>query len=268
MHNIDAGGCNKDYLRRNSWNMPYKCSFWLCLLLVTTSPAKAILMEAAAVAEILGAAVGIGTTVYSLVAPNVGDDHPLYSVGSASPSLTVTADLFNFDLKLQQLNVVGEFEDDLPVKLSDTAKFMLGAVGSTEVWKWDLTVRAEINTLFDGPSSLLVGGSVQHVANPHPELGETSGVALQYTLTVTIASPNADDPTQQLHISGPHFYFLNPARLESTWTGGIINNFSVHLHAMHPQAGVPSGEDSLTLCLFAAGFIGFLRYVTRQKEMR
>lgn len=180
------------------------------------------------------------------------DDHPLYSRGRSSPTLTISATETTFNLLLQQPNDVGEPEDDLPAVLSGITKISTPN-GNVDVWKWSITLEAEIPTLGIGCSNfetdLEAQGFVQHVRAPHPGLGEVpQAPALEYDLRVartatgtilctwkqgTIAVSDSD---QYIHPDGPDLDVLEPATLSarccSTFNGDI-DSFSVRLVAEH-----------------------------------
>ena len=74
------------------------------------------------------------------------DDHPLYSLGNSSPTLSVSATETTFDLLLKQPNDIGEFEDDLPAILSGIAKINT-ATGPADAWKFSVTIEADNATI-------------------------------------------------------------------------------------------------------------------------
>lgn len=183
------------------------------------------------------------------------DDHPLYSIGNSSPSLTIAATPTSFNLLLKQSNDVGEPEDDLPGVLSGTVKVPI-ASGMVEAWKFKITLEADINTF--SFSELDAEGSVQHVFRPHPELGEMDGSALDYNMSVTQEQTSSrhtikdNDEDRQKHRNGPHYDSLS-ASLEAVWnTSDVWDSIEVRLDASHRLP-----EPSM-LSIFVSGLITLL----------
>ena len=115
------------------------------------------------------------------------DDHPLYSAGNSSPTLSISATETSFELLLKQSNDISEFEDDLPAVLSGTAKINTNT-GPADAWKFSITIESDISTILPPlESSLDAHGFVQHIFAPHPDLKEKSpGTALNYDLGITV----------------------------------------------------------------------------------
>ena len=115
------------------------------------------------------------------------DDHPLYSDGASSPTLSISTTETTFDLLLKQPNDVSEFEDDVSAVLSGIAKINT-PTGPADAWKFFVTVEVDNGTLFPPlETSLDAQSFVQHIFIPHPDLGEKSPApALNYDLGVSV----------------------------------------------------------------------------------
>ncbi|CAH0350942.1 PEP-CTERM sorting domain-containing protein [Aquabacterium sp. CECT 9606] len=206
--------------------------------------------------------LGIGGTFVDIFgAPNLGtqsDDSPLYTSGSSSPSLTISATDTTFDLLLKQTNNISEFEDDLPAVLSGITK-VSSKNGQTDAWSWKVTLEANINTF--SFSEVSAQGFVQHLFVVHPDLDESSQApALNYDLlakqnSVLSAHNLSDSDTDtQTHANGPHQDVLKPATLETRWvTSDEFDYVNVRLHAVH---AVP--EPQAMLLLAAGGLVAWL----------
>jgi len=175
------------------------------------------------------------------------DDHPLYSVGDSSPTLSISASETTFNLLLKQPNDVSEFEDDLPAVLSGIVKINT-TTGPADAWRFSLTIEADNDTVFPPlETSLDAQGFVQHIFAPHPEMNEISPApALNYDLGVSVpclgfpctytTSLRLDSETDEnRHPNGPHMDSLG-ADLQvqccSTQIGNI-DYFNVMLEANH-----------------------------------
>ena len=164
----------------------------LTLLLLTPSHACALpitltlLVDGLAkTAQFAGAALTLAQIFGGL--DDQSDDHPLYSDGASSPTLSISATETTFDLLLKQTNDVSEFEDDFPAVLSGVAKINT-PTGPADAWKFSINVEAEIESLALFPETTLdAQGFVQHIYSPHPELGEKSPApALNYDLDIAV----------------------------------------------------------------------------------
>lgn len=226
--------------------------------------------------------LGIGGTLVDIFgAGDIGtqsDDHPLYTLGASSPSLTISATETTFDLLLQQSNNVGEAEDDLAAVLSGTTKIDAPG-GMADAWKWKITLEAEVPTLFvgcsNGVTDLEAQGFVQHVRAPHPDLGEVPiAPGLDYNLKVAKASTGTilctwaqsvltdTDTDSRVHPNGKHKDVLDPAKLEAdccTTFNGEIDSFSLRLTANH----VP---EPAAYVLLSTGLLAVLSRMRRAKR--
>jgi hypothetical protein len=217
----------------------------LMVLLFAPSPADASIVTAlkltAEGVALLGDFVG-GTATLIDVFKDVSsqsDDHPLYTAGQSSPSLTISATGTTFDLLLKQTNDVGEPEDDLAGVLEGTTSVDTPN-GQTVAWKWKLTIEADLNSVFGSNSfELEAQGFVQHLFRPHPASGEQDGVALNYNLSIEKNEAGGFSDAgkdEQRHPNGPHKDILDPAKLTAKFSfDGLnhIDSFDVRLHAIH-----------------------------------
>ena len=178
------------------------------------------------------------------------DDHPLYSDGASSPTLSISATETTFDLLLKQTNDVSEFEDDLPAVLSGVAKINT-PTGPADAWKFSVTIEAEIESIVISPETTLdAQGFVQHIFSPHPELGEKSPApALNYDLDIAVpcegfpicsygtALRSDSDSDKKSHNNGPHMDSLQ-SELEVDCCSSVVGNidyFNVTLSAKHSE---------------------------------
>lgn len=217
----------------------------LMLLLVAPVPARAGIVTAlkltAEGVALLGDFAGGTATLLDIFkdVSSQSDDHPLYTAGQSSPSLTIAATGTTFDLLLKQTNDVGEPEDDLAGVLEGTTSVDTPN-GQTVAWKWKLTIEADINTVLGSNAFELEGqGFVQHLFRPHPAMGEQDGVALNYNLSIVKNAAGGFTNTvkdDQGHPNGPHKDILDPANLTAnfSFTGANhIDSFDVRLKAFH-----------------------------------
>jgi len=193
------------------------------------------------------------------------DDHPLYSLGDNSPTLSISATETTFNLLLKQPNDVSEFEDDLPAVLSGIAKINT-PTGAVDAWSFSVSVEADNATLISPlKTELDVQGFVQHIIVPHPELMEkTPAPALNYDLgisvpclgfpcsyaTSTLLDSDSDNNT---HNNGHHIDLLRTnleVRCCSTQVGNI-DYFNVVLEAKHviPEPSTVSSLWAVFLAL-------------------
>ena len=197
-------------------------------------------------AEFAGAAMTLAQ-IFGGIADQ-SDDHPLYSAGNSSPTLSISATETSFELLLKQSNDISEFEDDLPAVLSGTAKINTNT-GPADAWKFSITIESDIPTILPPlDSSLDAHGFVQHLFTPHPDLHEKSpGTALNYDLGITVPCiglpicgytkalrPDSDND-KKLHNNGSHTDTLH-TELEVMCchsSNGNIDFFNVSLSAQH-----------------------------------
>lgn len=204
---------------------------------------------------------GTAATLASIFGGFTGqsDDHPLYSFGDNSPTLSISATETTFNLLLKQPNDVSEFEDDLPAILSGIAKINT-PTGAVDAWKFSVSVEADNGTLIPPlKTELDVQGFVQHVIVPHPELMEkTPAPALNYDLGISVpclgfpcsyaTSTLLDsDSDYNTHNNGHHIDLLRTnleVRCCSTQVGNI-DYFNVVLEAKHV---IPEPSTVSILC--------------------
>jgi len=227
----------------------------LTLLLLTPSHACALpitltlLVDGLAkTAQFAGAALTLAQIFGGL--DDQSDDHPLYSDGASSPTLSISATETTFDLLLKQTNDVSEFEDDFPAVLSGVAKINT-PTGPADAWKFSINVEAEIESLALFPETTLdAQGFVQHIYSPHPELGEKSPApALNYDLDIAVpceggpicsyssAIRSDSDSDEKIHHHGPHMDSLQ-AGLKVDCCSSVLGNidyFNVALSAKHSE---------------------------------
>ena len=204
---------------------------------------------------------------------SIGDDHPLYSSGGTSPTLTISATETTFNLLLNQPLEIGEFEDDYPVTLSGIVKIDT-LEGPADAWSYNLTFT--FNKYIFDPDILDVSGELQHIRAPHPKEGEKpKAPALKVNATVaqprSIPSPPGPITTngpldKQIHVKGSHYDILTENTLEATCCEPLAYNFTKwNYRLVAEHKGVPQvPEPTSTISLLALGTLGAASTLKRQ----
>lgn len=224
-----------------------------------TASSAASFTVAVRVGEIIATGVGLLADTIQLSQLNnwssIGDDHPLYSSGNTSPTLTISATETTFNLFLNQPLEIGEFEDDYPVTLSGIVKIDKPQ-GQVDAWEYNLTFTYNKNII--DPDILDVSGILEHIRAPHPELGEIpKAPALKVNATVVQPQPIPRPPApvtkngpldKQRHVDGPHYDSLTQNILEATCCETFVGNFTkwnYRLVADHTEVPEPTSTFSL-----------------------
>ena len=204
-------------------------------------------------------------------------DNPLYSTGSASPKLDITANKDFFRLKLVQPNEIGEDYDDNPVTLTGTAYQELSPGIRQELWKYDLTYTYDDITLgMSSKNQMFVSGILKHVVapeNPGHENDEKDGAAMLVSATLTapevcgIFSCEPPNPSIRITNSGllsqavhpkNHFDYLETNKLGAqVMTPNLFNWYSWDHELVGRHSPVPIPGPLPILGLGAA--FGFSR---------
>lgn len=243
----------------------------LALPLGSPAPAHAIgILElvVAGVTATAGFYSGTATLMTLFGGQGINNDNPLYSSGSTSPTLTISASETNFNLFIDQPLEISEFQDDDPATLRGVMGFNDGQ-GFIPAWDFSLTFTAAINPV--SANTLKVSGFVQHIRKPsgpeHINDGQT-GPGLDPDVTATQPFPwfpathlIVTTGDSQTHSGGFHKDILQESKLDVLCCETISMNF---LEFDYRMKGVHTPEPS-TFLLLAGGLLG-LAQVGRRKQ--